>query len=40
MFYVTNREARMVNGERETLEYATSQHQLENVTVPKLQSVE
>jgi hypothetical protein len=40
MFYATNREVRMVNGEREISEYATSRHQLENITIPKLQSVE
>ena len=40
MFYVTNREVKIVNGEREIFEYATSRHQLENITIPKLQSVE
>jgi len=40
MFYVTNREVGIGNGEREIFEYPTSRHQLENITIPKLQSVE
>jgi hypothetical protein len=35
MFYKTNREARMVNAEREIFEYVTSRHQPANITISK-----